>query len=210
MHSRVATHRRPGPGGQGRRFGHHQLRHRWRTRAGFSPRVIGWSAPASGPKRSAFPPIECGRRRFLQRFRVRCMPRSSVRTRRSHIPRKSAGFTRRTGAVAVDNESHVAARIAAAHRIPFAACRAVIDPAHSVLPPAAVTGLRHDGTPDVLAVFRSVVRQPSQLPALARTALEARTAGAALRRGRRLLGVGLAFPYFREVTLDVPVAVEAI
>jgi hypothetical protein len=79
-----------------------------------------------------------------------------------------------------------------------------------VLPPAAVTGLRHDGTPDVLAVFRSVVRQPSQLPALARTALEARTAGAALRRGRRLLGVGLAFPYFREVTLDVPVAVEAI
>src|SRR5262249_49471128 len=31
----------------------------------------------------------------------------------------------RTGAVAVDTESHVAARIAAAHRIPFAACRAV-------------------------------------------------------------------------------------
>src|SRR6478672_2553344 len=116
----------------------------------------------------------------------------------------------RTGAGAVDTESHVAARIAAAHRIPFAACRAVIDPAHSVLPPAAVTGLRHDGTPDVLAVFRSVVRQPSQLPSLARTALEARTAGAALRRGRRLLGVGLAFPYFREVTLDAPVAVEAI
>ena len=93
MHSRVATHRRPGPGGQGRRFGHHQLRHRWRTSRRISPRVIGWSAPASGPKRSAFPPIECGRRRFLQRFRVRCMPRSSVRTRRSHIPRKSAGFT---------------------------------------------------------------------------------------------------------------------
>jgi hopanoid-associated phosphorylase len=108
----------------------------------------------------------------------------------------------RTGAVAVDNESHVAARIAAAYRIPFAACRAVIDPAHSELPPAAVTGLRHDGTADVLAVLRSVVRQPSQIPALARTALEARTAGAALRRGRRLLGVGLAFPYFREVPLD--------
>jgi len=82
----------------------------------------------------------------------------------------------RTGAVAVDNESHVAARIAAAYRIPFAACRAVIDPAHSELPPAAVTGLRHDGTADVLAVFRSVVRQPSQIPALARTALEALSA----------------------------------
>jgi adenosylhomocysteine nucleosidase len=114
----------------------------------------------------------------------------------------------RTGAVAVDTESHVAARIAAAHRIPFAACRAVIDPAHSALPPAAVFGLRHDGTPDVLAVFRSVVRQPSQLPALARTALDARTAGAALRRGRRLLGAGLGFPYFSELALDASMAVE--
>jgi len=35
----------------------------------------------------------------------------------------------RTGAVAIDTESQIAARIAAAHRIPFAACRAVIDPA---------------------------------------------------------------------------------
>src|SRR3979411_2195837 len=50
-----------------------------------------------------------------------------------------------TGAVAVDTESHVAARIAAAYRIPFAACRAVLDPAHSELPPAAVTGLRPRG-----------------------------------------------------------------
>ena len=114
----------------------------------------------------------------------------------------------RTGAVAVDTESHVAARIAAAHRIPFAACRAVIDPAHSVLPPAAVFGLRHDGTADVIAVLRSLARQPSQLPALARTALDARVAAAALRRGRRLLGAGLAFPYFEELALDAKLAVE--
>ena len=144
------------------------------------------------------------------RFRARCMPRSSGRMRPSHIPWKSAGFTcERVRSPSTTNRMS-RRRIAAAYRIPFAACRAVIDPAHSELPPAAVTGLRHDGTADVLAVFRSVVRQPSQLPALARTALEARTAGAALRRGRRLLGVGLAFPYFREVTLDVPAAVEAI
>jgi hopanoid-associated phosphorylase len=114
----------------------------------------------------------------------------------------------RTGAVAVDTESHVAARIAAAHRIPFAACRAVIDPAHSVLPPAAMYGLRHDGTADVFAVLRSVVRQPSQLPALTRTALDARVAAAALRRGRRLLGAGLGFPYFSEPALDGRMAVE--
>jgi hopanoid-associated phosphorylase len=108
----------------------------------------------------------------------------------------------------VDTESHVAARIAAAHRIPFAACRAVIDPAHSVLPPAAMYGLRHDGTADVFAVLRSVVRQPSQLPALTRTALDARVAAAALRRGRRLLGAGLGFPYFSEPALDGRMAVE--
>jgi adenosylhomocysteine nucleosidase len=114
----------------------------------------------------------------------------------------------RTGAVAVDTESHVAARIAAAHRIPFAACRAVIDPAHSLLPPAAMYGLRHDGTADVFAVLRSVVRQPSQLPALTRTALDARVAAAALRRGRRLLGAGLGFPYFSEPALDGRMAIE--
>ena len=66
-----------------------------------------------------------------------------------------------TGAAAVDMESHIAARIAAAHQIPFVACRAIIDPADKPLPPAALIGLRPDGTADVLAVFRSVVRQPA-------------------------------------------------
>src|SRR5262249_48521295 len=114
----------------------------------------------------------------------------------------------RTGAVAVDTESHLAARIAAAHRIPFAACRAVIDPAHSVLPPAAMYGVRRGGTAAAFGGWRSVVRQPSQLPALARPALDARIAAAALRRGRRLLGVGLGFPYFSEPVLDGRMAVE--
>ena len=109
----------------------------------------------------------------------------------------------RTGAAAVDMESHIAARIAAAHGLPFAACRAVIDSADRPLPPAALVGLRPDGTPDVGAVFGSVLREPSQLPALVRTALDARVARAALRRGRRLLGAGLGFPYFGELALDV-------
>jgi hypothetical protein len=103
-----------------------------------------------------------------------------------------------TRAVAVDMESHIAAAIAAAHRIPFAAARVVIDPADRPLPPAALVGLRSDGTADVGAVFRSVLKQPSQLPALVRTALDARIASAALRRGRRVLGTGLGFPDFGE------------
>ncbi len=109
----------------------------------------------------------------------------------------------RTGAVAVDTESHIAARIAAAHRIPFAACRAIINSAHRDLPPAAMVGLRPDGTPDVFAVFRSVAKQPSQLPALIRTAVDARIAGGALRRGRRQLGAGLGFPYFSNHAFDI-------
>ena len=44
----------------------------------------------------------------------------------------------RTGAVAVDMESHVAARFAAEHRIPFAAFRVVTDPSHRPLPPKVV------------------------------------------------------------------------
>jgi hopanoid-associated phosphorylase len=102
----------------------------------------------------------------------------------------------RTGAFAVDMESHIAAAVAAAHQIPFAAFRVIIDPADKPLPPAALVGLRSDGTADVPAVLRSVLAQPSQLPALVRTALDAWVARAALSRGRRMLGAGLGFPDF--------------
>jgi hypothetical protein len=101
-----------------------------------------------------------------------------------------------TGAAAVDTESHIAAEVAAVHQVPFVACRAIIDAADKRLPPAALVGLRADGTADVGAVFGSVLQQPSQLPTLVRTALDAWIARAALYRGRRLLGAGLGFPHF--------------
>jgi adenosylhomocysteine nucleosidase len=113
-----------------------------------------------------------------------------------------------TGAVAVDMESHIAARIAAAHRVPFSSCRVIIDAATRDLPPAAMVGLRHDGTPNVPAVFFSLIRQPSQLSALMRTALDARIARAALRRGRHLLSARLCFPEFSHVALDTLVTAE--
>jgi adenosylhomocysteine nucleosidase len=99
-----------------------------------------------------------------------------------------------TGALVVDMESHLAARIAAAHGLPFAACRVIIDPAHRDLPPAALLSLRPNGIPDWVAVLRSVVEQPNQLPGLMRLALDASIARAALRRGRAALGPSLAFP----------------
>jgi adenosylhomocysteine nucleosidase len=102
----------------------------------------------------------------------------------------------RTGAAAVDMESHLAAAVASACALPFAACRVIIDPADRPLPAAALIALRRDGTLDVARVLASLVRSPRQLPALMRTALDARAARAALLRGRRLLSAGLCFPDF--------------
>jgi hopanoid-associated phosphorylase len=111
-----------------------------------------------------------------------------------------------TGAAAVDMESHIAARIAAEHRIPFVACRVVIDPAHRTLPPAATLGLRLDGTPDVPAVLRSLRQKPGQFPDLVRIASDAYLARRALRSGRRQLGVGMGFPYYNDFSSDLAVA----
>jgi hopanoid-associated phosphorylase len=102
-----------------------------------------------------------------------------------------------TESIAVDMESHIAAAAAEAHGLPFAACRVIIDPAHRALPPAALVNLRPDGTPDIAAVLRSVLKQPRQLPALLRIAADARAAQLALRAGRRRLGAGLSFPGFQ-------------
>jgi hopanoid-associated phosphorylase len=99
-----------------------------------------------------------------------------------------------TGTVAVDMESHIAARIAARHSVPFAACRVIIDPAERTLPPAALVGIRSDGRADVFAVLRSLCKQPHQVFALLRVVADARAARAALFQGRRRLGENLSFP----------------
>ncbi len=96
-----------------------------------------------------------------------------------------ADLRRRTGADAVDMESHVAARLAALHGLPFAALRVVADPADRAVPPAALAGMRHDGSTDIGAVLRSLGRRPGQLPGLIRTALDARAAFRSLTSSRR-------------------------
>lgn len=111
-----------------------------------------------------------------------------------------------TGAAAVDMESHIVAEIAVKHRIPFVACRVIIDSAPRALPPAATTGLRLDGTPDVPGVFRSVCRNPGQIPDLMRIAVDAYIARRALRAGRKRLGEGLGFPYYERVGRPLVVA----
>ncbi len=119
-------------------------------------------------------------------------------------PKAKHALHERTGAAAVDMESHVAASIAATRGLPFAACRVIIDPVHRALPPAALIRLRPGGAPDIAAVLASVLRRPGQLPSLLRTAADAYAARAALRRGRGLLGAGLALPDFGLLERDVP------
>jgi hopanoid-associated phosphorylase len=94
-----------------------------------------------------------------------------------------------TGALAVDMESHVAARMAAEAERPFAVVRAVSDGAGHTLPPAALAGLRPDGTADIGAVLTALAARPAQLPALIRTAQGAAAAYRTLEAVRdRLIG----------------------
>jgi hypothetical protein len=103
-------------------------------------------------------------------------------------------------------ESHIAAKIAARHGVPFAACRVIIDPAERSLPPAALVGMRDDGHPDAFAVIRSLCQQPRQTLALLRVIADARAARSALFRGRGLLGDNLGFPGRDEIEISAPLS----
>jgi adenosylhomocysteine nucleosidase len=99
-----------------------------------------------------------------------------------------------TGAVAVDMESHVAARAASAHDLPMVALRVVTDPATRSLPKSALAGMRPNGTISVPAIINSVMRHPGELPALLRIARDALAGRGALLRGSRSLGACLDPP----------------
>lgn len=85
-----------------------------------------------------------------------------------------------TAAIAVDMESVVVARAAAALGIPFVVLRAIADPAGRELPPAALVPLDAGGRPAIGQVLASVMRRPRQLPTLLGVAREARQALQAL------------------------------
>jgi hopanoid-associated phosphorylase len=110
----------------------------------------------------------------------------------------------RTEALAVDMESHVAARVAARHGLPFAALRVISDAADDGLPPAALAGMQPDGRVAIGPVIAALARDPRQLPLLVRTARHANKAFRALGglhdmlRGR---GIGRLDP--RQLALDM-------
>jgi adenosylhomocysteine nucleosidase len=125
----------------------------------------------------------------------------------SDVPVASAhakrGLYEKTGAIAVDMESHLAARIAVEHRVPFAAFRVITDPSHRALPPAALVATNADGGIDFQAIMRSLIRHPKQVPTLFRLALDSWAARQALIPSRRFLGPNLGLPDMRQHLLDV-------
>ena len=108
-----------------------------------------------------------------------------------------------TGASAVDMESHIAARVAAEHGLPFVALRAIADPLSRTLPPAALIAMRADGGIDIHAVMRSLAHTPHQIPQLLRLALDMQRALSALASGRRLLRNRLGYADLDELVLHV-------
>jgi hopanoid-associated phosphorylase len=98
-----------------------------------------------------------------------------------------------TGAATVDIESHLVARLASNHGLNFAAVRVVIDPAHRVVPGAALAGMQPGGGTSVMAVLRALMARPSELAGLLRVCVDAYTARSALLRARRMLGPHFGF-----------------
>jgi hypothetical protein len=76
----------------------------------------------------------------------------------------------------------------------MAAVRVIMDPVTRELPASALAAVRANGTIDFAAVIRSLAREPSDLPMLLRTTLDALIGFAALFRCRQLLGPTLGLP----------------
>jgi hopanoid-associated phosphorylase len=155
----------------------------------------GWAQSLMDMVRGATP-----RRAALREVSFGDIAGSDVPLASAHAKHK---LHEKTGALAVDMESHVAARIAAEHRVPFAAFRVITDPSHRALPPAALVATNANGALDFQAVMRSLVRHPKQVPTLFRLALDSWTARQALVPSRRFLGPNLGLPDMRQHLLDV-------
>jgi adenosylhomocysteine nucleosidase len=103
-----------------------------------------------------------------------------------------SGLHTATGALAVDMESQVAACFARVRNLPLAGLRVISDDATHVLPPAALVAMKPDGGIAIGRVLGSLLRHPSQVPSLIRTARGSNKAFAELLRCLDLCGVGIA------------------
>ena len=102
-------------------------------------------------------------------------------------PRDKTELHERTGATAVDMESHIAADFAHAAGLPFAALRVVSDPAHRALPELATSAIKPNGDVDLRKVMRGIARNPMVIRALVSTGRDFNRALRSLRDCRSFM-----------------------
>ncbi|MEM6846697.1 MAG: hypothetical protein AAF580_01285 [Pseudomonadota bacterium] len=103
---------------------------------------------------------------------------------------KTSAFAR-TGALAVDMESHALAKVAARARVPFFVLRAVIDDATMALPPFLGRITSPSGHPRHVALAAELIRRPRYLPNVIALARASGRAHRALEAGARQLAAAL-------------------
>jgi adenosylhomocysteine nucleosidase len=106
-------------------------------------------------------------------------------------PESKRDYAGRTGAVAVDMESHGAARAAALARAPFLAIRAVADRASRAIPPWVMDAILPDGGLAPEKIARALLPRPWMVWGLLGLARDNGRALASLRRVASRLGPGL-------------------
>ena len=94
---------------------------------------------------------------------------------------EKAALYQKYGCLAVDMESHGAARAASAAGVPFLAVRAIADPAERALPPAALNAVAPDGSTRVAATLIAALRDPKQFPMLIKLGRDSSAAVKTLR-----------------------------
>ncbi len=97
-----------------------------------------------------------------------------------------------SGRLAVDMESHVAARVAAAHGLPLLIARVVSDRVDDAMPPAVLVSMGPKGRTAYARVAASLARHPAQVPAFAAFARHSMACLKVLREGRARMGPRLA------------------
>jgi hopanoid-associated phosphorylase len=104
-----------------------------------------------------------------------------------HAPARGA-LHARTGAVAVDTESHLVARMAADHCLRFAVLRVVVDAANRRIPQTALDCLADDGSTSLTNLLRGLLASPADILDVLRLTGDWLAARASLIAVRELFG----------------------
>lgn len=108
-------------------------------------------------------------------------------------PAEKADLWRRTGAAAVDMESHTTAQVARKAGLALLVLRAIADPATGSLPPVVRRYAAPGGRLRPIAVLGGAFLKPSQVPDLIRLVRQTGAALASLRRAVDILGARFGF-----------------